>query len=399
MKEQKSSFSLAAVLAAFAIGFVVALGITMATRANTGDKEEPKPIAEQLQEESEKVEYRATDPALDFPSWNADSKTLQKLISFVEDACNESSASYVEPKDRIATFDMDGTIVCEKAPVYIDYCLLMHRVLEDKDYKPDAKLTETCKKLRANADKGVVDSALDEAKGKAFAQAFEGMTSEDFGTYTNNFLDTVAAEGFEGMTYGESFYKPMVEVITYLRAHDFDVYIVSACEREVVRAAVGPRLGVAPDHIIGSDMEFEATAQGETPANEYTMTQDDELTLGGELISDCGKGNKVVYIQREIGKNPILSFGNSSGDFAMLNYAQSNDEHPGMGVLIVADDTEREYGDEEKSKSMKDEAGKEGWLAVSMRDDWATIYGESVEKTALKADQKQEQKEEQKQAA
>ena len=212
------------------------------------------------------------------------------------------------------------------------------------------------------------------------------MTQDEFASYVTNFIDTTPVEGFDGMVYGQSFYHPMAEIVNYLRAHEFNVYFVSASEREVARAVVAYGLGIEPDHVVGTDIVFVATGQGDEAAPSYTVTQDDELVLTDEMLPEVGKGNKVIYIQREIGKRPILSFGNSSGDFAMLNYAQGNPEHKGMGVLIVADDTEREYGDERKAASMHEEAEAEGWLAVSMRDDWATIYGEGVEKTALNAE-------------
>lgn len=387
-------------LIAFVLGVAVAalIGFFMRPSGTQNAAEEASAETEAAATEeaadaadAEAASEEAADEPLDlqatFPSWNQDSASLAALIDFVEDVTDPSSPNYVDPVDRIATFDMDGTMLCEKAPVYADYCLLMYRVLEDPDYHASKSLISTCKKLRANADEGIVDGALDEAKNEAFARAFEGMTQAEFAAYANNFFDTVDVEGFSGMTYGGSFYHPMAEVMNYLRANDFDVYMVSACEREVVRAAVRDRLGIEPDHVMGADTAFVATGQKDLPDDQYTVTQDDELVLSDVLtFPTCAKGGKVTYIQREIGKVPLLSFGNSSGDFAMLNYAQGNDEHRGMGVLVVADDTEREYGNDEKAESMKAEAEAEGWTVFSMRDDWATIYGEGVEKTAYVAD-------------
>ena len=329
----------------------------------------------------------SVDIATSFPSWNPDSEALKKIVAFVNEATDEKSAHFIPPEDRIVTFDMDGTVICEKAPVYVDYCMLLYRVLEDPTYKADAETIDLCNTIRDNADRGIVDASLDVAKGKAFARVFAGMTPEQLRAYVNDFVTTREAEGFSGMTYSETFYKPMVEIVDYLHANNFDVYIVTACEREVSRALVEDRLNIPLNHVVGSDLGMAATRQGDTPANEYTLAQDEELALSGEVLSDCGKTNKVVYIQREIGKRPVLAFGNSSGDFAMLNYAQSNDEYAGMGVLIVADDTEREYGNSEKAADMNKEVAAQGWTGVSMRDDWATIYGPDVLKTELPGEQ------------
>ncbi len=387
MSARKSGYSLLYIFMSFVVGCILA-GIVAVTLSKPSPKTPAVPgqtsDAEATAEGEEDV--IAFDPALMMPSWNADSRTLAKLVDYVEDVCNPVSRNYVEPADRIATFDMDGTVLCEKAPVYVDYCMLMHRVLEDPSYEADAETIAALQQIRANADQGFVDGDLNDAKNSALVKAFAGMTQAEFADYVTNFIDTTEAEGFSGMVYGQSFYHPMAEVINYLRAHEFNVYFVSASEREVARAIVAYGLGFEPDHVIGTDIVFAATGQGDVAPSDYTVTQDDELVLTAEMLPEVGKGNKVVYIQREIGKRPILAFGNSSGDFAMLNYAQGNPEHKGMGVLIVADDTVREYGEERKAASMREEADGEGWLAVSMRDDWATIYGEGVEKTALPAD-------------
>ncbi len=380
MSARKSSYSLLYILMSFLVGCIMA-GLVAMTLTRPSDEPTTAPVAASQAEDGS-----IFDPAIMLPSWNVDSPALAALVAYVDDVCDSSSPNYVEPADRIATFDMDGTVLCEKAPVYLDYCMMMHRVLEDPTYAASDEDVAAVQQIRANADQGVVDGDLNDAKNAALSRAFAGMTQDEFASYVTNFIDTTPVEGFDGMVYGQSFYHPMAEIVNYLRAHEFNVYSVSASEREVARAVVAYGLGIEPDHVVGTDIVFVATGQGDEAAPSYTVTQDDELVLTDEMLPEVGKGNKVIYIQREIGKRPILSFGNSSGDFAMLNYAQGNPEHKGMGVLIVADDTEREYGDERKAASMYEEAEAEGWLAVSMRDDWATIYGEGVEKTALNAE-------------
>ncbi|MBR3158659.1 MAG: haloacid dehalogenase-like hydrolase [Atopobiaceae bacterium] len=330
------------------------------------------------------------DFAVTFPSWNADSESLKTLVEYVKAVTDESSADYVEPADRIATFDMDGTIICEKAPFYIDWCMLLNRVLDnpsynEADYTPSDETVKMCQDIRNTINAGEkVTAEQEENKGKLITSEFAGMTPEEYHAHVRSFAESVDAVGFEGMTYGQSFYKPMLEVIDYLKANDFDVWMVSACEREFVRALVPTVFDIAPDRIIGTDVAYVATGEGDEAYDKYNMGQDEDIVLGDPLGQETGKTGKSIAIMREIGKRPILAFGNSSGDYSMLNFAQANPDHKGMGVLVLCDDAEREYGDLDRAKEQTEEANKEGWTLFHMSDqDWATIYGEGVVKTAL----------------
>lgn len=327
-----------------------------------------------------------------FPSWNPESASLRELVEFVTAAADESGSGYIEPADRIATFDMDGTILCEKAPVYIDYCLTMHRVLDDPSYSATAEETDAMEQVRDHAysegetfhpESGITKDVL-------VAGAFAGMTPEEFRAYVVNFADTVDAVGFEGMTYGETFYKPMIEVIRYLKANDFDVWMVSACEREVVRALV-ERFDIPYDHVVATDVPYIASGKGDETADDYNMSKNETILLGAPLDEvECGKSGKPAAIAREIGKRPVLAFGNSSGDYSMLNYAEGNEQYSGMGFFVVCDDTEREYGSDEKAADYYAKVEEEGWTAISMADDWKTIYGEGVKKTGLPGAQEEQ---------
>lgn len=323
---------------------------------------------------------RPTDIATAFPSWNPSSASLAELVAFVQDVCDPESPNYREPAARIATFDMDGTIIAEKAPMYVDYMLLIHRVLNDPTHTAEPDVVEVMQKIRDEALRGNKNSEYSPAKHTAIAHEFAGMTPEEFRAYVNNFLDSEPVVGFEGMTYGQSFYKPMLEVINYLRANDFDVWMVSACEREVTRAAV-ERLGIPHSHVIATNVAYATSGQGETAPKSYTMTQDEKVVMSEPLSDEkCEKNGKVLAIAREIGDEPLLAFGNSSGDYAMLNYAESCG---GMSMLVIADDLVRDYGNAEESVKQYDLVSKESWTSFSMANDWATIYGDGVTKTSL----------------
>ena len=327
---------------------------------------------------------KSVDFAEAFPSWNPQSASLRELVAFVYACANPSSPDYLDPADRIATFDMDGTIICEKAPIYVDYCLTMYRVLDDPSYPATDEERDAMQQIRDHAwSTGEKFYPKTLTKHDLVASAFAGMTPEEFRAYVVNFIDSVDAVGFEGMTYGQSFYKPMIEVINYLKANDFDVWMVSACEREVTRAVV-ERLGIPFDHVIATDVPYVASGKGDEPADKYNMGADEVIVLSAPLDEmECGKSGKPAAIAREIGKRPVLAFGNSSGDYSMLNYAEGNPNHAGMGFLVVCDDTVREYGSDEKAAEYYEEVAKQGWTAFSMANDWTTIYGEGVRKTGL----------------
>ena len=319
-----------------------------------------------------------------FPSWNPESKSLQALVDFVTESTNESSPNYLDPADRIATFDMDGTILCEKAPVYFDWCLTANRVLDDPTYNATEEERKAMQEIRDHAyTNGETYHPEGITKDDLIASAFAGMTPAEFRAYVVNFADNTDAVGFEGMTYGQSFYKPMIEVIDYLKANDFDVWMVSACEREVVRALM-ERYDFPFDHIVATDVPYVASGKGDEASDEYNMGKDETILLGAPIDEvECGKSGKPAAIVREIGKRPVLAFGNSSGDYSMLNFAAGNPEHAGMGFFIVCDDTEREYGSDKKAAEFYSNAETQGWTAISMANDWKTIYGDNVKKIGL----------------
>lgn len=374
-------------LVAFALGVcLTALAFVLVNKPKASTSDAEPTAQEAAAGDTSASEDTPLDIAATFPSWNAESASLAELISFVEAACDPASPSYVEPEARIATFDMDGTIIAEKAPIYVDYMMLLYRVLDDPDHHAEPDVVTLCENIRELANRGEKSSEYSPGKHVAIAHEFAGMTPEEFRAYVNNFLDTVEVGGFDGMTYGESFYKPMLEVIEYLRSKDFDVWIVSACEREVARAAV-ERLGIAPDHVVATDVAYASTKQGDAAPDEYNMGQDEDVVLSEPLLDECGETAKSLAIAREIGRRPVLAFGNSSGDYGMLNYCEASG---GMGLLVVADDTERDYGDAEKAAETYKTVAEESWTPFSMKDDWATIYGENVVKTHLPAEDEQE---------
>ena len=312
--------------------------------------------------------------------WTDDAPLKKELVSYMESITKEDSADYIPEDCRIAVFDLDGTLFCETDPNYFDYCLLVHRVLEDPDYKDRASDFErqTAEKIVKQNETGESFEGLELDHGQAIASSFAGMTIDEFSAYIQEFKK-LPMPSYEGMTRGGGFYLPMLQVVDYLQANDFTVYVVSGTDRFIVRGLVEDSpLHVPPRQIIGSDETIVTKNQGDTDGLDYLYNEDDELVLGGDFLVKNLKMNKVAVIAQEIGQQPVLSFGNSTGDSSMAEYVISNNPFRSMAFMLCCDDTERENGNVEKADKMFSLCQEYGWTPVSMKNDWTTIYGDSV---------------------
>ena len=324
---------------------------------------------------NEAASFKDSDIA--FALWTDGSTPKKELVDYVESVTDEDSKDFIPVEDRIAVFDFDGTLFCETDPNYFDYNLLLYRVTEDPDYKDKASdfEKEVAKKIITMNETGEVADGLEVDHGKAVASAFKGMTPEEFNEYIQEFK-THQMPSYN-MTYGECFYRPMLDVVKYLQQNDFTVYIVTGTDRMIVRGIVdNSMLDIQPDHIIGSDETIVASGQGKTNGLDYTYSKDDELVLGGDFIVKDLKMNKVSVIMQEIGKQPVLSFGNSTGDSSMAEYVIDDNPYRSQAFMLCCDDTERENGNIEKANKMYDLCEEHGWTPISMKNDWTTIYGD-----------------------
>jgi hypothetical protein len=173
----------------------------------------------------------------------------------------------------------------------------------------------------------------------------------------------------------------MLQIVDYLQANGFTVYVVSGTDRFIVRGIIQDSpLKLPPRQIIGSDETIVTRNQGETDGLDYVFDEDDELVLGGDFVVKNLKMNKVAVIAKEIGQQPVLSFGNSTGDSSMAEYVINNNPFRAMAFMLCCDDTERENGNVEKADKMYGLCEEYGWVPVSMKNDWTTIYGDGVTK-------------------
>lgn len=317
--------------------------------------------------------------------WNADAVAKKELISYIE-TITKPGKDFIPVVDRIAVFDLDGTLLCETDPNYLDYNIFVYRVLEDPAYRDKAteKQIDIAQKIVKSNENGIEPEGLDVAHQNAYIEVFAGMTLPEYHNYVGKFLEQ-PAPGYEGMKRGESFYKPMLEVVKYLQANEFTVYIVSGTDRLQVRAVIDGKIDIPERQVIGSDGTIVAKGQEKTDdlVNDnlnYVYKEDDELVRGNQFIVKNLKMNKVAVIAQEIGTQPVLSFGNSTGDASMAEYVITNNRYPSRAFMLLADDFERENGNQAKADRIQQLCDKYGWIPVSMKNDWKTIYGENVTK-------------------
>jgi hypothetical protein len=320
--------------------------------------------------------------ASDFQYWNADSPTKQKIIEFVEDVTNPFSANYIPPEDRIATFDMDGTFYCETAPLYFQEVMFLHRVLEDDSYTPPKKLLALAKKIKPKVyNKEKLTPAESKAYIEGLTKAYEGMTPEEYRAYVRKFMETNET-GLTNLKRGEAFYLPMVEIISYLTNNGFAVYIDSACGVATTRELVEGVIPIQYDRIVASDFNYTSTNMGnDAPGSHFYDRHKEKIVISGKPLYDNAKTVKIFSILNQIGKKPVLAFGNSMGDSGMLEYTLQNNKYRAESFYVLCDDTVRELGNLTRAEKDKAFAEKRGWNTISMRDEFKTIYGDNVRRS------------------
>ncbi len=313
-----------------------------------------------------------------FSYWTEGSVPLARLKGFVENVTNPKSSGFVPKADRVAVFDLDGTLVCETAPSYFEWMMYLHRVYADSAFRPTEKQLATAEEIKKAVYAHSVPGEMMWTEAIAQNEVFAGMTPEAYRDYVVSFMEA-PVEGMKNLKWGEAVYLPMAEVVGYLSANGFTTYIISGSERQVTRAYADGVLAFDRNHIIGSDIYTYASSQGDKEGWDYSFKPADDVLRGQMYVKNL-KMNKVSAIVREIGIKPILAFGNSSGDFSMFEYAVTKNRYPSMAFCVLADDVEREFGNPEKAAKMKASCEPKHWVTISMKDDFKTIYGTGVAK-------------------
>lgn len=312
-----------------------------------------------------------------FAYWEKNSPAKEKLVAYVKDVTDKKSKNFIPIEDRIAVFDMDGTFLCETAPYYFEWMLYLERALYDENFTPSQKDLDYAKIIeKAIRETKQFPKNVDIDEQKSQDSVFIGMTPAEYKNYIENFMKK-PVEGLTNLKWGEAFYLPMVEVIKYLEKNDFTVYVVSGTDREICRVLIGDIFGIPKNQVIGSDAKILSNNQDDVDGLRYKYTKDDYL-IRGEFVIKNLQMNKTSAIYREIGKQPVLAFGNSGGDLSMINYTINHNKYKSLGFFVICDDTDREFGKPKRAVSDTELAKNNGWQPISMRNDWKTIYGDDV---------------------
>src|SRR5271154_2909691 len=304
------------------------------------------------------------------PSWN-EGAAKKAIFAFVKDTTEKSSSKYVEPKDRIATFDQDGTLWTEH-PLYAQAMFALSRLGQLAPQHPEWKEKDPFKSVLAGDREAMSKfSELDWLQIVAVTHA--GMNTEEFQALVKKWLATAKAPRFD-RPYTDLVYQPMLEVMKYLREKDFRVYIVTGGGQEFVRVYSEQVYDVPPEQVVGSSI----VPKYDDSSGKPVLMREPKV-----FFIDDGPG-KAIGINLFIGKRPSAAFGNSGGDAQMLEWTQAGDGARLM-MLVLHDDAVREYAygpggglpDTHVgtfSDALMTEANKRGWIVISMKDDWKHIY-------------------------
>jgi phosphoglycolate phosphatase-like HAD superfamily hydrolase len=305
------------------------------------------------------------------PSWN-EGAAKKAIIAFVQSTTTPGNAKFVPPEARVATFDQDGTLWVER-PIYSQLIYCLDRVPAVVKAKPELANVEPFKTVLSGNREAISKLTIPDFE-KIAGATLSGMTVEQFAIEAKNWLAS-AKDARWHRRYTELTYQPMQEVLRYFRANGYKTYIVTGGGQDFVRVYAEDTYGVPPEQVIGSsgDTSYGYGAKGEPT-----------LTKAPKLLLDNDRAGKPEDIHLVIGRRPYASFGNSTGDQQMLEYTKAGDGLR-LSMIVLHDDPKREYayGPAQGlpdsrigtfTQALYDEAQKQGWFVISMKDDWKHIF-------------------------
>jgi len=306
----------------------------------------------------------ATEPVDPLPSWN-DTPTKKSIIDFVTSVTTEGNPRFVQEEERIATFDNDGTLWCEQ-PIYFEvgYSIEATRKIGKEKHalitKPEMKalVAGDMKTFMQSGEKGMLE---------AVAISHTALSVDEFNAMTKAWLDTAIHKRFR-RKYTELTYKPMVELLEYLRDNQFKTYIVSGGSSMFMRNFAEMTYGIPPEQTVGTMFKADFVEKDGT----Y------KVVLKPEVFHNDDKEGKPVAIYQFIGRKPILAFGNSDGDLQMLQWTSTN-TLPNLSLILHHTDSVREYAYDRKSHIGKldkalTEGQQKGWVIVDMKNDFEKVF-------------------------
>jgi phosphoglycolate phosphatase-like HAD superfamily hydrolase len=314
------------------------------------------------------VAHAQADP---LPSWN-DGAAKRAIVEFVETTTTQGSPKFVPPAERIATFDQDGTLWVEH-PMYSQLIYILDRVPALVKAKPELANVEPFKTVMSGNREAMAKLTEGDLI-KIAAATLTGMSVETFQTEVKKWLGEAKDPRWK-KPYTELTYLPMQEVLKYLRASGYKTYIVTGGGQDFVRMYSEATYGIPPEQVVG-------TAGG----TKYGYGKDGKpfLTKEPKLLLNDNNAGKPEGIHLMIGRRPVAAFGNTSGDQQMLEYTKAGDGAR-LAMLVLHDDGTREYAygpatglPNSKigtfSQALYDKAKKDGWVVISMKDDWKKVF-------------------------
>jgi phosphoglycolate phosphatase-like HAD superfamily hydrolase len=305
----------------------------------------------------------------DLPSWN-DTPTRESILDFVSAVTSPGSSAYVSPESRIAVFDNDGTLWCEK-PMYIQLDYLLRKLASQAErdavlrsrhpwqaaWERDYDWLGGAVTRHYQGDDRDLQILLGGILSLSEGQAVERIESEAADFITNEQHPTL------GLAYRDCVYQPMLELLDYLRDNGFINHIVSGGGRDFMRGFAHDLYDIPRERIIGSTVAYRYVGGSGGGVIEQRAELD---------VIDDGPG-KPVQIWNLIGRRPILAAGNSNGDLPMLEFT-GGASLPALRLLILHDDADREFDYIDGAEQVISTAENRGWTIVSVKHDWAKVF-------------------------
>jgi phosphoserine phosphatase len=297
------------------------------------------------------------------PSWR-DGPARAAILDFVR-RITSPGPDFVAPMDRIVVFDNDGTLWAEQ-PVPVQAAFVLDRIRALAPQFPEWRDQQPFKAVLEGDIEGVMAMGM-EALVKMVMATHAGMTTDEFAALVQGWITTARHPRFNRL-HTQLIYQPMLELLDLLRSNGFKNFIVSGGGIEFMRSFSESLYGIPPEQVIGSSIVTRYTIANGQPV----LLREAELTFNND------KESKPVAINTHIGRRPIAAFGNSDGDFAMLEWTTSG-PGPRFGLLVHHDDATREYAYDRDAGLARlarglDEATARGWTVVSMKTDWETVF-------------------------
>jgi phosphoglycolate phosphatase-like HAD superfamily hydrolase len=304
---------------------------------------------------------KSEDP---LPSWNA-SPARQAIVDFVAAVTDPKSKDFVPPAERIATFDNDGTLWIEY-PMYTQALFAFDRVKQLAPEHPEWKTQQPFQAVLAGDMKAVGASGMEGLMAIVMA-THSGMTADEFAQEASDWLATNKQPRFQRL-YTELIYQPQLELLAYLRDHEFKTFIVSGGGVAFMRPVSLATYGIPPEQVVGSSVAAEYQVRDGKPV----------LVRLPKIGFIDDKAGKPVGIYQHIGQRPILAFGNSDSDMQMVEYTKAGKGRR-LGLFVHHTDAEREYAYDRESHvgtldKALDQADAKGWVIVDMKKDWKTVF-------------------------